>query len=100
MPRPDAPRSGSVDLHGLSPDQALRRLSQALHSARVQGAPNLTVITGRGWGNRTQEPILRRRVEEWLRGPDGRRLGVKGMSVGSQGGSLLVSLGRSDQPDS
>jgi len=90
----------SVDLHGLHPEQALRKLSQALHSARVAGAAELNVITGRGWGNRTQEPILRRKAEAYLRGPEAKRFGVAQVRVESQGGSLRVSFNRPGQPGS
>lgn len=83
----------SVDLHGLPPDQALRRLAQALHAARVRGRPELLVITGAGWGNPTQQPVLRKRVEAWLRGPDGRALGVRDVQVVHRGGALEVRLG-------
>lgn len=83
----------SVDLHGLSPDGALRRLAQALHAARVRGARQLLVITGRGLGNRTQQPVLRGKVESWLRGPDGKALGVRGLDRAKGGGALLVHLG-------
>ncbi|MEW6073676.1 MAG: Smr/MutS family protein [Planctomycetota bacterium] len=82
----------SVDLHGLPPAQAMRRLAQALHAARVQGREEILVITGRGWGNREQKPILRRQVGEWLRGPEGSRLGVTSVRVTSRGGALAVRL--------
>ncbi len=82
----------SVDLHGLKPDQALRRLSQALHAARVRGARRLLVITGRGHGNATGKPVLRGRVEAWLRGPEGRAQGVRGLDRARGGGALDVHL--------
>ncbi|MCA8979818.1 MAG: Smr/MutS family protein [Planctomycetes bacterium] len=82
----------SVDLHGLRPEAALRRLSQALHTARVRGASELLVITGRGLGNRTQQPVLRDKVERWLRGPDGRSLGVRAVERDKRGGALLARL--------
>jgi DNA-nicking Smr family endonuclease len=84
--------SESVDLHGLTVDQALRRLSQALHAARVRGREHLLVITGAGWGNPDQRPVLRPRVEAWLRGPEGRALGVKDVQRVSRGGALDVRL--------
>lgn len=87
----------SVDLHGLRPEQALRRLSQALHSARVSGASELSIITGRGWGNHAQEPVLRRKVEAYLRGPEARGFGVQSFQVESQGGSLRASLRKPGQ---
>jgi DNA-nicking Smr family endonuclease len=82
----------SVDLHGLHPEQALRRLGQALHTARVRGDDELLVITGRGTGNETGRPVLRRRVEEWLRGPEGRGRGVGRVEVTAKGGALRVHL--------
>jgi DNA-nicking Smr family endonuclease len=93
MPQRPSP---SVDLHGLHPDAALRRLAQALHTARVQGAKQLLVITGRGLGNRAQVPVLRGRVEAWLRGPHGRALGVRGLDRARSGGALEVHLGLRD----
>jgi DNA-nicking Smr family endonuclease len=47
------PPTDSVDLHGKDPESALRALAQALHAARVRGAPSLRVITGRGWATPT-----------------------------------------------
>jgi DNA-nicking Smr family endonuclease len=81
-----------IDLHGLPPSQALRRLGQELHACRQRRADRALVITGRGWGNRLQKPVLRPMVEEWLRGPDGVRLGVVSFEMHSQGGALLVRL--------
>ena len=91
----DEPRdeSETVDLHGLTVDQALRRLGQALHAARVRRRKRLLVITGAGWGNADQKPVLRPRLEEWLRGTEGRALGVKDVQVAHRGGALEVRLG-------
>ena len=82
-----------IDLHGLRPEQALRRLAQELHAARVRGATRLLVITGRGWGNLEQKPILRGKVEVWLRGGEARALGVLTQRVVAKGGALEVTLG-------
>ena len=88
MPTPQP----SVDLHDLRPDAALRRLAQALHTARLQGATGLLVITGKGLGNRAQKPVLRGQVENWLRGPEGKALGVRGLDRARSGGALEVHL--------
>lgn len=88
-PPPPPPRT--LDLHGLRPDQALRRVEQELHAARVQGLPSLTIVTGRGLGNRLQQPVLRGRVEAFL-AREGPRLGVLGVQATSRGGALLVRL--------
>jgi DNA-nicking Smr family endonuclease len=82
-----------VDLHGLAPRDAERRLAQALHAARVRGLRELRVVTGRGWGNLRQEPLLRRRIEAWLAGPEGTRLGVRAVRVAAKGGALDLVLG-------
>src|SRR5262245_32542641 len=84
--------SESVDLHGLTVDQALRRLAQALHAARVRGHGRLLVITGAGWGNPDQKPVLRPAIEAWLRGKEGRALGVKDVQRVHRGGALDVKL--------
>ena len=87
-----APRHpAAVDLHGLHPDQALRRVEQALHAARVAGEALVTIVTGRGWGNRLQEPVLRLRVEAFLDREKG-RLGVLDYRQTSRGGALEVRL--------
>jgi DNA-nicking Smr family endonuclease len=52
----------------------------------------LLVITGRGFGNRAQLPILRTRVEGWLRGAEGARAGVLAFELHSKGGALLVRV--------
>lgn len=81
-----------LDLHGHAPDAALRRLRQELHAARVRGLGTLRVITGRGWGNRRQEPVLRGRVESWLATDEARALGVRTFVRVAKGGALDVSL--------
>jgi DNA-nicking Smr family endonuclease len=83
-----------IDLHGLAPDAALRRLAQGLHAARVRGEGEVLVITGRGWGNAAQKPILRGHVERWLDGQDGQRAGALGHERRNRGGALLVRLRR------
>jgi DNA-nicking Smr family endonuclease len=81
-----------VDLHGLAPERALRKLLQDLHAARVRRRREVLVITGRGMGNRLQQPLLRTQVEAWLRGPDGVRAGVVSFTQEHRGGALLVRL--------
>src|SRR5580765_8111519 len=81
-----------VDLHGLRPDDALRRAAREIHSCRVRRIDRLKIITGKGWGNLKQEPILRPKVERWLSGPEGRRLGVLDFEVADDGGSLVVRI--------
>lgn len=86
------PPAHRVDLHGLPPHQALRRLEQELHACRVRGKTELLAITGRGWGNLEQKPILRKKVEAWLRGPRGKALGVSRVTIEHKGGALGIQL--------
>lgn len=81
-----------IDLHGKRPADALRHLERELHAARVRRLDLVRVVTGRGWGNLAQQPVLRPKVEAWLRGPDGRRFGVDDVDVVSNGGALDVHL--------
>jgi len=90
VPKPSP--AHQVDLHGLAPEGALRRLEQELHAARVRGVAELLVITGRGWGNREQKPLLRNQVETWLKGPRGRGFGVQRIEIVNKGGALRVFL--------
>jgi len=76
----------------MAPDAALRRLGQELHAARVSGRKMLLAITGRGWGNREQKPVLRNRVEAWLNGEGKQRFGVRGFRRVSKGGALEIDL--------
>ncbi|MEM7518615.1 MAG: Smr/MutS family protein, partial [Planctomycetota bacterium] len=75
------------------PEAAFRRLGQELHAARVAGAKSVRIVTGRGWGNGQQEPILRRKVEAWLAGPEGSRFRIRDVRQHSGGGALDVTLG-------
>jgi hypothetical protein len=90
----DDPRDESeeLDLHGLSVVEALRRVAQALHAARVRGRTQILIITGAGWGNADQRPVLRPKVEAWLRGPEGRAMGVKEVRRARGEGALVVNL--------
>lgn len=88
----EGPEVESIDLHGLRSDEALHRVELAVHRARVRGATALHVITGRGWGNREQEPVLRTRIEEWTRGRDARARGVRGFVRTDRDGALVLEL--------
>jgi len=88
----EEPLVPEVDLHGKRPDEALRHLGRELHAARHRRLREVLVITGQGLGNRLQQPILRTKVEQWLSGPEGQRLGVQGFERESRGGALRVRL--------
>ena len=88
----DEPLVPEVDLHGKRPEDALRHLARELHSARQRRLSEVIVITGQGFGNALKQPILRGKVEQWLLGPEGKRLGVQGFERTSRGGALRVRL--------
>lgn len=87
------PEPRELDLHGLRPEMALRKLQQALHSSRILGEPELLVICGRGWGNLEQKPVLRGHLEGWLGTESAQRAGVRGWHLTAKGGALLLNLG-------
>ena len=84
-------------MHGLTPAQALRRLKAELHTCRVRGDSALIVITGQGFGNKLQQPVLRTQVETWLDGPEGKTLGVLSWERTHRGGALEVRLARAGE---
>lgn len=81
-----------VDLHRLSWSEAGRVLRRELHAARVRGEAGLVAITGLGFGNATQEPVLRTQVEHWLASDEARHLGVLGFRRVHRGGALEIKL--------
>ena len=81
-----------IDLHRLTTAQAERRLTQELHACRIRGVSRVVVITGRGYGNPSQSPILRTHVEAWLSGTEARRLGVRSFRRVHREGALEVEL--------
>lgn len=91
-PDDDPDNADVVDLHGLTVERALRRVAQALHTARVRRRPRLLVVTGAGWGNPDQKAVLRPAVEAWLRSPEARELGVKDVQRVHRDGALDVWL--------
>ena len=85
----------SLDLHGVAPDRVEARLEQFLHQARVGRTRQVLVITGRGASNRTGAPLLRMKVEAWLKANKA-RIGLVQRQVTNQGGALLLDLSAPD----
>ena len=65
----------TLDLHGLTADQARQRLSLVIPRASASGQRLLLVITGKGNKshvdefNRPRSGVLRQSLPDWLRGP-------------------------------
>jgi DNA-nicking Smr family endonuclease len=85
------PPDVELDLHGLTGQRALRRLTQELHAWRLRGVPRALVITGHG-AQRDSEPVLAPLVEGWLATPDARALGVASWKPTHRGGAFEVSF--------
>ena len=71
---------------------AINSTIQEFTPARVRGWTRLLVVTGAGWSSADQKPVLRPRVEAWLRGPEGRAMGVKDVRRAHRDGALDVLL--------
>jgi DNA-nicking Smr family endonuclease len=82
----------SIDLHRLTTAEAGRALRRALHAARVRGEAGLVAITGRGFGNREQVPVLRTYVERWLATDEARALGVLRFTRVHRDGAIEIAL--------
>ncbi len=64
MQRGQAPIEGKLDLHGLSQEQAHKKLIAFIFRAVQQNLRHLLIITGKG---RDGNGILRHKVPEWLK---------------------------------
>ena len=80
-----------MDLHGVRMDRVDSRLEQFFHMARQDGQRRGEVITGRGWGNSSGIPVLRKHVEKWL-DTNKDRFGLVQKEKTSGGGAILVTL--------
>ena len=59
-----------LDLHGMTVPVARVALTDFLHQARRTGLSCLRIIHGKGNGSRHRGPILKRKVNHWLRQRD------------------------------
>ena len=64
--RGQASLQDSLDLHGLSSDEARKLLLQFLHDATQRGLRQVCVIHGKGWQPDGGEGILKIRTRHWL----------------------------------
>jgi DNA-nicking Smr family endonuclease len=84
-----------IDLHGLTQDEASRRLAAFLRRCQSQGVKAAVVITGKGTASLKGEGhgVLRRAVPLWLAGPELRQLVVgfeeAGAGLGGSGALIL-----------
>ncbi|RMG49820.1 MAG: DNA mismatch repair protein MutS [Gammaproteobacteria bacterium] len=59
-----------IDLHGMTRDEARRALQVFLRSAAAEGRRCVRVIHGKGLRSRNEGPVLKTRVDHWLRQMD------------------------------
>jgi DNA-nicking Smr family endonuclease len=63
-----------IDLHGLRRDEAREQLGSFLHQALQRGQRCVRVVHGKGLGSPGREPVLKAKVQRWLRNGRGHRL--------------------------
>ena len=61
------PVDWELDLHGLTAAFAKDLLGEFFHDCRHQRARCVRIIHGRGYGSDNQQPVLKRKVNYWLR---------------------------------
>ncbi|MBI5434120.1 MAG: Smr/MutS family protein [Planctomycetes bacterium] len=74
--------------------EAERLVRHALHTWRRQGVESAVIVTGRGYGNARQEPVLRTKLEHWLDAAEARGLGVRSWRRVAREGALEIQLAR------
>lgn len=67
LKRGEFPVGGELDLHGLTVTQAHEALHRFLNQALEQGWRCVRIIHGKGWRNEPTPPILKNRLNYWLR---------------------------------
>jgi len=58
---------GELDMHGLTTTQARRQLVAFLHDSRMRGARCVRIIHGKGYNSPNRQPILKSKLNVWLR---------------------------------
>lgn len=83
----------SVDLHGLTRNQAIKRLADALCLHKLRGTPRIKVITGRGHSKKgPDQGVLRLAVPDWLDSPRFRSLLKRVEPIPGNPGAVWVTL--------
>lgn len=89
------PINHSIDLHGMTRDQALAALEQTMQSSLQASDRVLCVIHGRGLHSPDGQPVLKNGIYQWLkRGPMSGYILAVTPTPNTAGGSCLVLLRR------
>jgi len=59
--------AGQLDLHGMTIEQARTTLANYIHACFAEGIRCIRVIHGKGHGSKEKTPILKNKVNRWLR---------------------------------
>ena len=59
-----------LDLHGLTVDEARTALASFLHNCKAQGIRCARIIHGKGHSSHQQRPVLKGKINSWLRQKD------------------------------
>ena len=87
-----------LDLHGMRVDEARRALAGFLAEADRHGHRCVRVITGKGFGSASGEPVLKAQVDRWLRLRPQILAFCSAVPAGGGTGALYVLLSRSRSP--
>ncbi len=60
----------ALDLHGMTAEMAKAAVAQFLREARLAGDRCVRIIHGKGKGSRLGQPVLKRKLDLWLRQRD------------------------------
>ncbi|MGQ0658294.1 MAG: Smr/MutS family protein, partial [Chromatiales bacterium] len=85
---------GELDLHGLTVAEAKETLLKFLHDARGAGRRCVRIVHGKGLRSRGQEPVLKGKVNHWLRQLDTVLAFCSTRAVDGGTGALYVLLRR------
>lgn len=81
-----------VDLHGLNSEEARTRLAAFVNACVKQGLRCVRVIHGKGLGSKNREPVLKRKVANWLMQRDEILAFCQARPVDGGGGAAVVLL--------
>jgi DNA-nicking Smr family endonuclease len=83
---------GQLDLHGLRSDEAREALGEFLRASLKRGWRCVRVIHGKGLGSVNKEPVLKRKVRNWLVQKDEVIAFCQARAADGGAGALIVLL--------
>lgn len=83
---------GQLDLHGLRTDEAREALALFLRHAIRRGQRCVRVIHGKGLGSVNKEPVLKRKVRNWLQQKQEVLAFCQARAIDGGAGALMVLL--------